>query len=62
MNLAEKTALETIERTIINKMASVAGVAGFQMLSMINRNPELKAFYKKTRSEVVSEMAENFKA
>ena len=50
-------ALNQVEEAIIAKMASVAGVQPFQMVSMIKRCDELKAYYKQVRAQVITEMA-----
>ena len=57
----EKQILETIENTLIERMAKEVGVQAFQMKSMISRCEELNAYYKQVRSQAIKDLADNFR-
>ena len=49
--------LESLEDTIMQKMADASGVQKFQMVSMVKRCDELKEYYCQLRSDIIKSMA-----
>jgi len=52
-----QTMLESLEDTIMQKMADASGVQKFQMVNMVKRCDELKKFYCQLRSDLIKSMA-----
>ena len=48
-------ALHNVEQTIISRMAEVAGMSYQQMETAVRDIPELNAYYKGVRKEVIEE-------